>query len=98
MCAFFPLSPFPLPPLPPTNPTQGAHCGEILGLFINGYVSERYGYRYTVLTCLVLVAAFTTIFFTAPNVQTLLAAEILCGIVSISCPLALSCLLLPQVC
>lgn len=30
--------------------------------------------------CLFLVAAFTTIFFTAPNVQTLLAAEILCGI------------------
>lgn len=61
---------------------QGAHCGEIIGLFINGYVSERFGYRYTVLTCLVLVAAFTAIFFTAQNVQTLLAAEILCGVVS----------------
>lgn len=45
-------------------------------------MSERFGYRYTVLTCLVLVAAFTAIFFTAPNVQTLLAAEILCGVVS----------------
>ena len=28
------------------------------------------------------MAAFTTIFFTAQNVQTLLAAEILCGVVS----------------
>lgn len=32
------------------------------------------------MVCLFLVAAFTTIFFTAPNVQALLAAEILCGI------------------
>lgn len=54
--------------------------GEIIGLFINGYVSERFGYRYTVMSCLVMLAAFTAIFFTAQNVQTLLAGEILCGI------------------
>ncbi|SPO01521.1 probable alpha-glucoside transport protein [Cephalotrichum gorgonifer] len=59
---------------------NGANVGEIIGLFINGFVSERYGYRYTVLTCLVLITAFTAIFFTAQNVQTLLAAEILCGV------------------
>ena len=60
--------------------SNGANVGEIIGLMINGYVSERFGYRYTVIVCLVLVAAFTTIFFTAQNVQTLLVAEILCGI------------------
>src|SRR5687768_469769 len=59
---------------------QGAHCGEIIGLFINGWISERFGYRYTIMACLVCVAGFTTIFFTAQNVQTLLVAEILCGI------------------
>lgn len=32
------------------------------------------------MACLILVTAFTAIFFTAPNVQALLAAEILCGI------------------
>lgn len=32
------------------------------------------------MTCLLLICAFTTIFFTAQNVQSLLAAEILCGI------------------
>ena len=32
------------------------------------------------MTCLVLVAGFTAIFFTAQNIQTLLVAEILCGI------------------
>jgi MFS transporter, SP family, general alpha glucoside:H+ symporter len=47
---------------------------------INGWVSERFGYRYTVMACLVCIAAFTTIFFTAQSVHALLAAEILCGI------------------
>ncbi|KAF7554193.1 hypothetical protein G7046_g6883 [Stylonectria norvegica] len=60
--------------------SNGANCGEIIGLFINGFVSERFGYRYTVMACLVMVAGFTAIFFTAQNVQTLLVAEILCGI------------------
>lgn len=60
--------------------SNGAQVGEIIGLFINGFVSERFGYRYTVLACLALVTAFTAVFFTAPNVETLLVAEILCGI------------------
>ncbi|OTA04610.1 MFS permease (maltose permease) [Trichoderma parareesei] len=60
--------------------SNGATVGEIIGLFINGFVSERFGYRKTVMGCLILVAAFTAIFFTAPNVETLLVAEILCGI------------------
>lgn len=57
--------------------------GELIGLLLNGWVSERIGYRWTVIGCLVLVIAWTSLFFTAQNVQTLLAAEILCGIV---CP------------
>ncbi|PNP40339.1 hypothetical protein TGAMA5MH_07666 [Trichoderma gamsii] len=60
--------------------SNGAAVGEIIGLFINGFVSERFGYRKTVMACLVLIAAFTAIFFTAPNVKALLVAEILCGI------------------
>jgi SP family general alpha glucoside:H+ symporter-like MFS transporter len=28
---------------------NGVTCGEIIGLMINGYVSERFGYRYTVM-------------------------------------------------
>lgn len=61
---------------------QGANVGEIIGLFINGWVSERFGYRYTVMTCLILIIAFTAIFFTAQSVIALQVAEILCGIVS----------------
>jgi SP family general alpha glucoside:H+ symporter-like MFS transporter len=60
--------------------SNGANVGEIIGLFINGWVSERIGYRYTVMTCLVLIIAFTAIFFTAQSVVALQVAEILCGI------------------
>ncbi|KAF2878523.1 general substrate transporter [Massariosphaeria phaeospora] len=60
--------------------SNGVIVGEIIGLFINGWVSERYGYRYTVIACLTLIIAFTAIFFTAQTVVHLLIAEILCGI------------------
>ncbi|KAI1389307.1 putative MFS alpha-glucoside transporter [Hypoxylon trugodes] len=60
--------------------SNGAVVGEIIGLLINGWVSERFGYRYTVIACLVLVIAFTAIFFTAQTVVHLQVAEILCGI------------------
>lgn len=52
----------------------------MIGLWINGWASERFGYRWTILTGLFWLAGFVTLFFTAQNVQTLLAAEILCGI------------------
>lgn len=54
--------------------------GEIIGLFLNGWISEWIGYRYTVIGCLVLITGFTAIFFTAQSVVHLLVAEILCGI------------------
>ncbi|KAF4768502.1 hypothetical protein HAV15_002818 [Penicillium sp. str.  len=60
--------------------SNGAYCGEIIGLLINGWASERFGYRYTIMTSLALITGFTAIFFTAPNIQTLLAAEILAGV------------------
>ena len=60
--------------------SNGAVVGEIIGLTINGFVSERFGYRYTILTCLTLLTGFYAIFFTAANVKALLVAEILCGI------------------
>ncbi|KAK1820909.1 hypothetical protein LTR12_004621 [Friedmanniomyces endolithicus] len=60
--------------------SNGANVGEMIGLMLNGWVSERFGYRYTVIGCLFCIVGFTAIFFTAQNVQTLLVAEILCGI------------------
>ncbi|KAL1890874.1 hypothetical protein Sste5346_008015 [Sporothrix stenoceras] len=60
--------------------SNGANCGELIGLLLNGWISERFGYRYTVIGCLVLVTAWISIFFTAKNTAALLVAEILCGI------------------
>lgn len=47
---------------------------------VNGFATERYGYRIVCIGSLIWLAAVTTIFFTAPNIQTLLAAEILAGV------------------
>jgi SP family general alpha glucoside:H+ symporter-like MFS transporter len=60
--------------------SNGALCGEILGLFINGIVSEKYGYRKTMITSLAMMIAFIFIPFFSHNIQTLLVGEILCGI------------------
>lgn len=60
--------------------TKGVIVGEIIGLFLNGWISEYLGYRYTVIGCLALITGFTAIFFTAQTVVHLLVAEILCGI------------------
>jgi SP family general alpha glucoside:H+ symporter-like MFS transporter len=35
--------------------SNGAACGEIIGLFINGWVSERFGYRYVRRALLLLI-------------------------------------------
>ncbi|KAH0832738.1 hypothetical protein AYO21_00357 [Fonsecaea monophora] len=60
--------------------SNGANVGEIIGLMINGLVCERFGYRYTLIACLALVAIYTAVFFTAQTVVALQVAEILCGI------------------
>jgi MFS transporter, SP family, general alpha glucoside:H+ symporter len=60
--------------------SNGAQVGEILGLFINGIVSERYGYRKTMAVSLVAMIAFIFIPFFSQNLQTLLVGEILQGL------------------
>ncbi|KAH6660839.1 general substrate transporter [Truncatella angustata] len=63
-----------------TGLANGVLVGQIVGLFINGIVADRYGYRKTMATALVGVVAFIFIIFFAPNIQTLLVGEILIGI------------------
>ncbi|KAJ5493954.1 hypothetical protein N7463_010041 [Penicillium fimorum] len=60
--------------------SNAMNCGQILGLFANGIISERFGYRKTMMGSLIATTAFIFILFFAPNVQTLLAGEILLGI------------------
>lgn len=60
--------------------SQGSSVGEILGLFISGYLADRFGYRKMMLGSLSLTVAFIFIVFFSPNVQALEAGEVLCGI------------------
>lgn len=45
--------------------SNGVLIGEILGLFLNGIITERIGYRYMTLTALALTAPFISIIFFA---------------------------------
>ncbi|CRK38959.1 hypothetical protein BN1708_007928 [Verticillium longisporum] len=60
--------------------TNGMLVGQILGLFINGIVAERLGYRYTLVGSLGLVAAFIFIIFFAESLVQLLIGVILIGV------------------
>lgn len=55
-------------------------CGQIVGLFLNGLVSERFGYRKTLMACLAATVGFVFILFFAPNIQTLVVGELFMGI------------------
>ncbi|KAH6643348.1 raffinose family of oligosaccharides transporter [Truncatella angustata] len=60
--------------------SNGALVGEILGLFLNGIIAERIGYRYTMLGALVLVTAFIFVVFFSETLVQLFIGEILLGI------------------
>jgi SP family general alpha glucoside:H+ symporter-like MFS transporter len=60
--------------------SNGANVGEILGLFLNGIISERYGYRFTMMASLAALTGFIFIPFFAQNLQTLQVGEVLMGI------------------
>ncbi|KAL3472708.1 hypothetical protein BJX99DRAFT_272742 [Aspergillus californicus] len=60
--------------------SNGALCGEILGLLITGICQDRFGYRVTILGALCLVTGFIFVLFFAQNVEMLLVGEILCGL------------------
>jgi SP family general alpha glucoside:H+ symporter-like MFS transporter len=75
-----PSTPYQIPARWQAGLSNGANVGEILGLFINGIVSERYGYRKTMITSLVAVIGFIFIPFFAKSLIDLEVGEILCGI------------------
>jgi MFS transporter, SP family, general alpha glucoside:H+ symporter len=59
---------------------NGTAAAQIIGLFINGIVSERIGYRWTMIGALFAVVCFIFIQFFAKDVQMLLAGYILAGL------------------
>ncbi|UNI17902.1 hypothetical protein JDV02_004209 [Purpureocillium takamizusanense] len=60
--------------------SNAVSVGQITGLFANGIIIERFGYRKTMLGSLSLVIAFIFITFFAQNLPTLLVGELLLGI------------------
>ena len=60
--------------------STGAQVGEILGLMATGIISERIGYRKTMIGALILVICFIFIVFFSESISTLLVGEILLGI------------------
>lgn len=59
---------------------SGSGAAQIVGLFINGIVSERIGYRKTMIGGLALITCFIFITFFAVNVNMLLAGYVLSGL------------------
>jgi SP family general alpha glucoside:H+ symporter-like MFS transporter len=65
--------------------SNGARAGEIIGLIMAGWTTDRFGYKMTTIGNLVLMILFVFVVFFAPNVQVLVAGEILCGMLFL-CP------------
>lgn len=55
--------------------------GNIVGIFINGIITERFGHKKAVLGSMMILVGFLFILFFAPNVEVLFVGEILCGLV-----------------
>jgi MFS transporter, SP family, general alpha glucoside:H+ symporter len=56
-----------------------SQVGSIIGLWANGIISEKFGYRKTMLGSLVLMIAFIFLPVFAQNIETILAGAVLCG-------------------
>jgi SP family general alpha glucoside:H+ symporter-like MFS transporter len=60
--------------------SNGALVGQILGLFVNGIIADRYGYRKTLCGALFLCICFIFIIFFSETLIQLLIGEMLIGI------------------
>jgi SP family general alpha glucoside:H+ symporter-like MFS transporter len=60
--------------------TNGAGVGVTIGLLINGYLTDRFGYRMTMIVSFIYLSLVTTVilFFTV-NLPMLVVAEVLNG-------------------
>jgi SP family general alpha glucoside:H+ symporter-like MFS transporter len=56
---------------------NGVQVGSIIGLYLNGVVSDRIGYKKTMFGSLILMIAFIFMHFFAQNIETILAGAIL---------------------
>ncbi|KAH8646807.1 putative maltose permease [Xylariales sp. PMI_506] len=59
--------------------SSGGAVGQILGLWAAGIAAERWGYKRTMIVCLIFMIGAIFIMFFAQNIEMLLAGEIICG-------------------
>ncbi|GAB7366889.1 hypothetical protein MBLNU230_g1251t1 [Neophaeotheca triangularis] len=60
--------------------TNGALAGQVMGLFLNGIIADRYGFRKTMIGALMATTAFIFIVFFTQSLPQLLVGLFLCGI------------------
>lgn len=60
--------------------SNGTAAAQIIGLFLNGIISERIGYRWTMIGALLFITGTIFITFFATNVRMLLAGYVLSGL------------------
>lgn len=60
--------------------SNASSSGSIIGLFMNGIVTQKLGYRRTMMTALAFLAAFISLSFFATNRRLLLSGQVLCGV------------------
>lgn len=63
-----------------TSINAAGQCGQILGLYLVGWISDRFGYKKTMFGALILMAAFIFIPFFAQNIQTFVIAAVFEGV------------------
>lgn len=59
--------------------SNGSACGQLLGLLAAGYISERFGFRKTMLAGLATIIGVIFITFFAPSLPVLLTGQVLFG-------------------
>ncbi len=63
-----------------TGLNNAARVGEILGLLLNGWLAERFGFKKTMIGTLTVLIGFIFIRSSRKNLPTLLVGDILMGI------------------
>ena len=59
---------------------NGAITGEIIGLCLNGFLTDHFGYKKTVIAALIWLCMFVFLAFFGFNIQMLMASTVLCGL------------------
>ena len=60
--------------------SNSATFGSIMGLLLNGLITQKFGYRHTMLGALAVLACCIFLSFFAFNIRTLIASQALCGL------------------